>query len=187
MSFTTGGFHQNAMIMAIKKSKNTNQHLISIDRMDQKYTLTSTIKSLSIIDTTTAIQCKLCMEMTLMKHWIVDVLPWNSVNMMTSSNGNISTLLTFCEENPPVTVGFRSQRPVTRGFDVFFYLRVNKQLNKQSRRRWFETPSRPLWRHCNEISSLLNVIRGVILVNICIEIWDDTNQFVADWQITGMY
>ena len=31
----------------------------------------------------------------------------------------------------------------------FFYLRLNKRLGKQSRRRWFETPSRPLWRHCN--------------------------------------
>ena len=25
----------------------------------------------------------------------------------------------------------------------------NKRLNKQSRRRWFETESRSLWRHCN--------------------------------------
>ena len=33
------------------------------------------------------------------------------------------------------------QRPVTRGFDVFFDLRLNKRLSKQSRRRWFETPS----------------------------------------------
>ena len=41
--------------------------------------------------------------------------------------------------------GFLSQRPMTRSFDVFFYLR----LSKQSKRRWFETPSRSLWRHCN--------------------------------------
>ena len=40
--------------------------------------------------------------------------------------------------------------PVTRSFDVFFDLHLNKQLNKQSRRWWFETPSRSLWRHCNE-------------------------------------
>ena len=26
-----------------------------------------------------------------------------------------------------------------------------KQLSKPSRRRWFETPSRSLWRHCNAI------------------------------------
>ena len=42
-----------------------------------------------------------------------------------------------------------SKRPVTRSFDVFFYLRLNKQLSELSRRRWFETPSHPLWRHCN--------------------------------------
>ena len=31
-----------------------------------------------------------------------------------------------------------------------FDLRLNKRLNKQSRHCWFETPSRPLWLHCNE-------------------------------------
>ena len=33
-----------------------------------------------------------------------------------------------------------SQRPVTRSFDVFFDLRLNKCSSKQSRHRWFETP-----------------------------------------------
>ena len=42
-----------------------------------------------------------------------------------------------------------SQRPVTRSFDVFFDLRLNKRLSKQSWGWWFETPSRALWRHCN--------------------------------------
>ena len=39
--------------------------------------------------------------------------------------------------------------PVTRSLDVFFDLRGNKQLSKQSWAWWFETPSRPLWRHHN--------------------------------------
>ena len=60
--------------------------------------------------------------------------------------------LAVCEENPPVTGGFPSQRPVTRSFDIF-YKRMNKQLSKQSIRRWFETPLRSLWRRCNEIST----------------------------------
>ena len=34
-------------------------------------------------------------------------------------------------------------------FDVFFDLRLNKRLSKQSWGWWFETISRPLWRHCN--------------------------------------
>ena len=72
--------------------------------------------------------------------------------MMTSSNGNISALLVLCEGNPPATGGFPSQMPVTRCFDVFFDLRLNKRLNKQSRRRRFETPLHSLWRHCNIIS-----------------------------------
>ena len=49
--------------------------------------------------------------------------------------------------NSPVTGGCPSQRPVTRSFDVYFDLRLNKRLSKQSRRRWFETPSCSLWRH----------------------------------------
>ena len=42
---------------------------------------------------------------------------------------------------------------------MFFDMRLNKLLGKQSRRRWFETPSRSLWRHCkkqrNDQSSVL--------------------------------
>ena len=43
-----------------------------------------------------------------------------------------------------------TQRPATQNFDVFFDLRLNKRLSKQSTRRWFETPWRSLWRHSNE-------------------------------------
>ena len=62
-----------------------------------------------------------------------------------------SALLAICAGNSPVTGEFPPQRPVTRSFDVFFDLRLNKRLSKQSRRRWFETPSHPLWRHCNDL------------------------------------
>ena len=44
---------------------------------------------------------------------------------------------------------FTSQRQVTQSFNIFFDLRLNKRLSKQSERWWFETPSRSLWRHCN--------------------------------------
>ena len=40
-------------------------------------------------------------------------------------------------------------QPVTRRFDVFFDVCLNKRLSKQSGRRWFETPSPSLWRHFN--------------------------------------
>ena len=50
---------------------------------------------------------------------------------------------------------FPSQRQVTRSFDVFFDLRPNKRLSKTSKRRWFNTPSCSLWRHCN-VNTLMN-------------------------------
>ena len=43
-----------------------------------------------------------------------------------------SALLALCAGNSPVTSEFPSQRPVTRCFDVFFDLRLNKRLSKQS-------------------------------------------------------
>ena len=60
-----------------------------------------------------------------------------------------SALLAFYVWNSVVTGEFPTQMPVTRSFDVFFDLRRNQQLSKQWRRRWFETPSRSLWRYCN--------------------------------------
>ena len=61
-----------------------------------------------------------------------------------------SALLALCAGNSPVSGEFPSQRPVTRSFDVFFDLRLNKRLSKQSWGWWFETPSCSLWRNCNE-------------------------------------
>ena len=73
-----------------------------------------------------------------------------------------SSLLAFCAENSPVTDEFPTQRPVMRSFDVFFHLRLNQQLSKQWRRRWLETPSRTLWRHCNGLDSCLCRQTGLI-------------------------
>ena len=61
----------------------------------------------------------------------------------------LSALLTICAGNSPVPGDFPAQRPVTRSFDIFFDLRLNKRLSKQSWDWWFETLSRPLWRHRN--------------------------------------
>ena len=62
-----------------------------------------------------------------------------------------SALLGLCAGISPVTGEFPSQRPVTRSFDFFFDLRLNKRLSKQSWGWCFETPSRPVWRHCNVV------------------------------------
>ena len=53
-----------------------------------------------------------------------------------------SALLAICAGNSPVP-------------DVFFDLRLNKRLSKQSWGWWFETPSRPLWRHRNDKTIVL--------------------------------
>ena len=60
-------------------------------------------------------------------------------NMMTSSNGNIFRVTGhLCREfNGPGE--FPTQRPVTRSFDVFFNLRLNKRWSKKSWGWWFET------------------------------------------------
>ena len=63
-----------------------------------------------------------------------------------------SALLALCAGNSAVTGEFPTQRPVTLSFDVFFGM--NKRLSKQSWGWWFETPSRSLWRHCNDNPSL---------------------------------
>ena len=56
--------------------------------------------------------------------------PWWRHQMET-----FSALLVLCAGNSPVTSEFPSQRPLTRSFDVFYDLGLNKRLSKQSRRR----------------------------------------------------
>ena len=58
----------------------------------------------------------------------------------------LSALLAICVGNSPGGE-FPAQRPETRSFDIFFDLRLNKRLSKQSWGWWFETLSRQLWRH----------------------------------------
>ena len=57
----------------------------------------------------------------------------------------ISTLSTICEAIPLIC-GFPSQRASDTGFEVFFDVSLSKRLNKQTSRRWFETPDCSLWR-----------------------------------------
>ena len=81
-----------------------------------------------------------------------------------------SALLAICAGNSPVPGDFPAQRPVTRSFDVFFYLLLNKRLSKQWRGWWFETPSRQLWRHSNT-KMATNISRHITNINhsaICV-------------------
>ena len=94
--------------------------------------------------TTEHVFCKCCCM-----HNVVATMPspsrWHDVHEWPWWRHQMETFSALLA-NPPVTGGFPSQRPVTRSFDDFADLHLNKQLSKQSRRRWIETPSRLLWR-----------------------------------------
>ena len=88
--------------------------------------------------------------------WDMDCILGNlAQDMMTSSNGNIFRVTGhLCGE----FTGHRwihGTKARTRSFDVFFDMRMNKRLSKHWWGRWFETPSRPLWRHCNVFCEML--------------------------------
>ena len=69
---------------------------------------------------------------------------------------SFSALLALCAGNSPVTGEFSSQRPVTRSFDIFFDLRLNKRLSKQLWGWWFETPSRSY-----DVTEIHDLLSGV--------------------------
>ena len=77
--------------------------------------------------------------------------------MMTSSNGNIFHVTGHLCGEFTGPGEFPTQRPVTRSFDVFFDLRLNKRLSEQPWGWWFETPSWSLWRQCNGWFSSISV------------------------------
>ena len=80
-------------------------------------------------------------------------LNWCTININGNGNNNVvwmsegmigivllriddvikfSALLAHYDGNPPATSWFPLQRPVTRSFDIFFGLHLNKRLSKQS-------------------------------------------------------
>ena len=77
-----------------------------------------------------------------------------------------SALLAICAGNSPVPGEFPAQKPVTRSFDVFFDLRLNKRLSKQSRGCWFETLLRTLWRHWNGYKYYHITHRGLLCSHV---------------------
>ena len=91
-----------------------------------------------------------------------------------------SALLAICARNSPITGEFPSQRPVTRSFDVFFDLRLNKRLSKQSWGFWSEVPSRSLWRHCKDAS--YQFIKGEITTHFPIA--SDFSEQKLEWMFT---
>ena len=110
------------------------------------------------------------------QEWIKQYI---SLAMTTSSNGSIFRVT--CPLCGKFT-GHQSiplQRPVTRSFDVFFDLHLNKRLNKQSWGWCFETPLRSLWWHCNV--SWVMIIEDVLQPNRPQVI---SNNHRTDWHVT---
>ena len=69
----------------------------------------------------------------------------DDVNQMET----IPALLAIYAGNSPATGELPAQRPVTLSFGAFFDLHLNRRLSEHWWDWWFETSSRPLWRHCN--------------------------------------
>ena len=88
-------------------------------------------------------QTKKSLKLVPLLDWCLDA--WWCHQMET-----FSVLLALCVGNSPGTGEFPSQRPVTWSFEVFFGLRLNEWLSKQSWGWWFEMPLHSLWCHCNE-------------------------------------
>ena len=118
--------------------------------------------------------CNACFLWPVGQHWQLAITLFITLLLLVSMHDDVIKWKHFPHywpfhrwSNNPVTGEFPSQRPVTRGFDVFFDLRLNKQLSKQSWGWWFETPSRSLWRHYNRPRSSGRWL-GLIWLNIVI-------------------
>ena len=99
--------------------------------------------------------------------WILSSLPWKELSryqrlldtdryMMTPSNGNLFRVTgLLCGE---FTGHWWIPRTKTSGAELWCFLwsAPNKQLSKQWWDGWFEKPSRPLWRHCNDLCILMH-------------------------------
>ena len=90
------------------------------------------------------------------------------VLMMTSSNENRWPV------NSP------NKRALTRNFDVFFGVRLNKWLSKHPWGWWFEMPSRPLTRHSNVLlieNSTSNIVYKILRSTyIHLNLWDVSHE-----------
>ena len=93
------------------------------------------------------------------------VSPTHYNDVMMGAISSLITSLTIVYS----TGEFPTQRPVTRTFDVFFDLRPNKHLSKQSRGWWFEMPPCSLWRHCNEHLHVFIEIPFVCVAQVLID------------------
>ena len=94
---------------------------------------------------------------------MVTLYQLNNISWWSHQMETFPALLAICAENSPVIGEFPAQRPVTQSFDAFYELRLNTRLSKQWWGWWFETPSCPLRRHCNN-PCVLELFYYILLV-----------------------
>ena len=141
-------------------SSSSNSHqgnmlfLKLIDKRDPNFGITMIVSSMHSDTMNTMFEKKMFPKRSVkwLQQWS-NYLSWWRHQMETSS-----ALLAICAGNSPVPGEFPAQRPVTRSFDVFFDLRLNKRLSKQSWGWWFETLSRPWWYHRNVVNLTLVIV-----------------------------
>ena len=76
-----------------------------------------------------------------MRLGVVYRVAWEQLPMMRHQMETFSALLAICAGNSPASDELPTQRLVTRSFDIFFDLCLNKRLRKQSWGWWFENHS----------------------------------------------
>ena len=83
---------------------------------------------------------------------------WYDDVMLHDDVIKFSVLPTLCAGNNRSPVNSPHKGQWREVFGVFFDLHLNKRLSKQSWRRWFETSSCSLWRHCNGVVVVMKVV-----------------------------
>ena len=129
----------------ISNQMTTTEHELNVPNVTALQEVTYTQWTGSGVDAlhrSQLIRCGLCLSVNLLHlglqypnvgymwwdiGWFELYLPWWRHQMET-----FAALLAICAGNSPVPGEFPTQRPVTRSFDVFFHLRLNKRLSEQS-------------------------------------------------------
>ena len=153
-------FKRHGSVTAISHME--NERLVRIHHLWTRQSILNVHKIISRTVTKTSLHCLIT---TL--RWLLRIdaphqdclLSWWRHEMET-----FSALLAICVGNSQVLGEFPAQRPVTRRFYVFFDLRLNERLSKQSWGWGFETPTRPLWRHRNELNweAVVNILGSMV-------------------------
>ena len=98
-----------------------------------------------------------------------------SRDAMTCNRFPYSVSLAICAGNPSVTTGFSHKASVIRNIDIFFDVKLNKMLNRQSSNRWFMMSTLPC-----------HVTINCWLVGTAITLSTSINVYAIRWVVFGL-